>query len=82
MEKKKEKTLGTLEPYQYRMVEEYMQLDMRVNSLAQFIGSSEFEKLPDEERKDMTIQLNAMMIYRASLTNRLGRNELIGIRLL
>lgn len=59
-----------------RMIDEYKELDDRINKLASFINTNPiFETLQDEEREDMKAQLIWMHKYISVLANRLIRQN-------
>lgn len=66
-----------------RMIDEYKELDDRINKLASFINTNSiFETLQDEEREDMKAQLIWMHKYIKVLTNRLRRQNVEPSKLL
>lgn len=66
-----------------RMIDEYKELDDRINKLASFINTNSiFETLQDEEREDMKAQLIWMHKYISVLANRLRRQNVEPSKLL
>lgn len=66
-----------------RMIDEYKELDDRINKLASFINTNPiFETLQDEEREDMKAQLIWMHKYISVLANRLIRQNVEPSKLL
>lgn len=66
-----------------RMIDEYKELDDRINKLASFINTNPiFETLQDEEREDMKAQLIWMHKYISILANRLIRQNVEPSKLL
>lgn len=66
-----------------RMIDEYKELDDRINKLASFINTNSiFETLQDEEREDMKAQLIWMHKYISVLANRLIRQNVEPSKLL
>lgn len=66
-----------------RMIDEYKELDDRINKLASFINTNSiFETLQDEEREDMKAQLIWMHKYISILANRLRRQNVEPSKLL
>lgn len=66
-----------------RMIDEYKELDDRINKLASFINTNSiFETLQDEEREDMKAQLIWMHKYINVLANRLRRQNVEPSKLL
>lgn len=66
-----------------RMIDEYKELDDRINKLASFINTNSiFETLQDEEREDMKTQLIWMHKYIIVLANRLIRQNVEPSKLL
>lgn len=66
-----------------RMIDEYKELDDRINKLASFINTNSiFETLQDEEREDMKAQLIWMHKYISVLANRLRRQNVKPSKLL
>lgn len=66
-----------------RMIDEYKELDDRINKLASFINTNPiFETLQDEEREDMKAQLIWMHKYISVLANRLIRQNVKPSKLL
>lgn len=66
-----------------RMIDEYKELDDRINKLASFINTNPiFETLQDEEREDMKAQLIWMHKYISVLANRLRRQNVEPSKLL
>lgn len=66
-----------------RMIDEYKELDDRVNKLASFINTNSiFKTLQDEEREDMKAQLIWMHKYINVLANRLRRQNVEPSKLL
>lgn len=65
------------------MIDEYKELDDRINKLASFINTNPiFETLQDEEREDMKAQLIWMHKYISVLANRLIRQNVEPSKLL
>lgn len=65
------------------MIDEYKELDDRINKLASFINTNPiFETLQDEEREDMKAQLIWMHKYISILANRLIRQNVEPSKLL
>lgn len=66
-----------------RMIDEYKELDDRINKLASFINTNPiFETLQNEEREDMKAQLIWMHKYINVLANRLRRQNVEPSKLL
>lgn len=66
-----------------RMIDEYKELNDRINKLASFINTNPiFETLQDEEREDMKAQLIWMHKYISVLANRLIRQNVEPSKLL
>ena len=66
-----------------RMIDEYKELDDRINKLASFISTNPiFETLQNEEREDMKAQLIWMHKYINVLANRLRRQNVEPSKLL
>lgn len=65
-----------------RMIDEYKELDDRINKLASFINTNLFETLQNEEREDMKAQLIWMHKYINVLANRLRRQNVEPSKLL
>lgn len=66
-----------------RMIDEYKELDDRINKLASFINTNSiFETLQDEEQEDMKAQLIWMHKYISVLANRLIRQNVEPSKLL
>lgn len=66
-----------------RMIDEYKELDDRINKLASFINTNSiFETLQNEEREDMKAQLIWMHKYINVLANRLRRQNVEPSKLL
>lgn len=66
-----------------RMIDEYKELDDRINKLASFINTNPiFETLQNEEREDMKAQLIWMHKYISVLANRLRRQNVEPSKLL
>ena len=66
-----------------RMIDEYKELDDRINKLASFINTNPiFETLQNEEREDMKAQLIWMHKYINVLANRLHRQNVEPSKLL
>lgn len=66
-----------------RMIDEYKELDDRINKLASFINTNPiFETLQNEEREDMKAQLIWMHKYINILANRLRRQNVEPSKLL
>lgn len=66
-----------------RMIDEYKELDDRINKLASFINTNPiFEALQNEEREDMKAQLIWMHKYINVLANRLRRQNVEPSKLL
>lgn len=66
-----------------RMIDEYKELDDRINKLASFINTNPiFETLQNEEREDMKAQLMWMHKYINVLANRLRRQNVEPSKLL
>lgn len=66
-----------------RMIDEYKELDDRINKLASFINTNPiFETLQDEEQEDMKAQLIWMHKYISVLANRLIRQNVEPSKLL
>lgn len=66
-----------------RMIDEYKELDDRINKLASFINTNSiFETLQNEEREDMKAQLIWMHKYTNVLANRLRRQNVEPSKLL
>lgn len=66
-----------------RMIDEYKELDDRINKLASFINTNSiFETLQNEEREDMKAQLIWMHKYISVLANRLRRQNVEPSKLL
>lgn len=66
-----------------RMIDEYKELDDRINKLASFINTNPiFETLQNEEREDMKAQLIGMHKYINVLANRLRRQNVEPSKLL
>lgn len=66
-----------------RMIDEYKELDDRINKLASFINTNLiFETLQNEEREDMKAQLIWMHKYISVLANRLRRQNVEPSKLL
>lgn len=66
-----------------RMIDEYKELDDRINKLASFINTNPiFETLQNEEREDMKAQLIWMHKYINVLANRLRRQNIEPSKLL
>ena len=66
-----------------RMIDEYKELDDRINKLASFINTNPiFETLQNEEREDMKAQLIWMHKYINALANRLRRQNVEPSKLL
>lgn len=66
-----------------RMIDEYKELDDRINKLASFINTNSiFETLQDEERENMKAQLIWMHKYISVLANRLRRQNVEPSKLL
>lgn len=65
-----------------RMIDEYKELDDRINKLASFINTNLFEILQNEEREDMKAQLIWMHKYINVLANRLRRQNVEPSKLL
>lgn len=66
-----------------RMIDEYKELDDRINKLASFINTNPiFETLQNEEREDMKAQLIWMHKYISVLANRLIRQNVEPSKLL
>lgn len=66
-----------------RMIDEYKELDDRINKLASFINTNPiFETLQNEEREDMKAQLIGMRKYINVLANRLRRQNVEPSKLL
>lgn len=66
-----------------RMIDEYKELDDRINKLASFINTNPiFETLQDEEREDMKAQLIWKHKYISVLANRLIRQNVEPSKLL
>ena len=66
-----------------RMIDEYKELDDRINKLASFINTNPiFETLQNEEREDMKAQLIWMRKYINVLANRLRRQNVEPSKLL
>lgn len=67
-------TATSIPPHVQRMMIERDELKDRVLKLDKFIGSNRiFVTLPEEERRDMTDQLNSMIAYLAYLERRIAR---------
>lgn len=64
------------------MIDEYKELDDRINKLASFINTNLFETLQNEEREDMKAQLIWMHKYINVLANRLRRQNVEPSKLL
>lgn len=69
-------------PHVQRMINEYKELDDRINKLASFINTNLFETLQNEEREDMKAQLIWMHKYINVLANRLRRQNVEPSKLL
>lgn len=66
-----------------RMIDEYKELDDRINKLASFINTNSiFKTLQDEEQEDMKAQLIWMHKYINTLANRLRRQNVEPSKLL
>ena len=66
-----------------RMIDEYKELDDRINKLASFINTNPiFETLQNEEREDIKAQLIWMHKYINVLANRLRRQNVEPSKLL
>lgn len=67
-----------MEAFQERMVNEFEELNDRVEKLKKFINENPlFDKLDKEERKYQVWQLAGMGNYRAALANRLIHQEIM-----
>lgn len=70
-------------PHVQRMIDEYKELDDRINKLASFINTNSiFKTLQDEERENMKAQLIWMHKYISVLANRLRRQNVEPSKLL
>jgi hypothetical protein len=56
-----------------RLIEEHTQLLGRIDKLKAFIGTSEFDSLPEDEQEDLRLQLTAMLEYQDILLRRVQR---------
>lgn len=62
-----------MKPYQERVIAEKTCLDEKLVKLTQFIKSDAFDALPDEDRKLLVKQEDAMSIYSEVLEDRINR---------
>lgn len=59
--------------FRARMIEEYTELQMRLEKLKEFIMTDKFDALPEIERKDLKVQLGHMQGYHDVLSHRVSR---------
>jgi hypothetical protein len=59
--------------FRSRMLEEYSELQTRLEKLKEFILTDKFDALPEIERKDLKAQLGHMQGYHDVLSHRVSR---------
>jgi hypothetical protein len=52
-----------MEPWQERVIGELTELNDKIHKLMNFMTMAEFNRLPDESRQMLTLQLSAMNLY-------------------
>lgn len=62
---------STLQPHQYRVIDEKLELDAKLSALCAFIGGSTFKAVPDDERARLLDQARAMLTYSTILGARI-----------
>lgn len=63
-----------MKPHVERMINERTQLNEKIEKLDAFISGNEtFSTLPEEEKYDMVLQLDAMNLYSKILAHRIFR---------
>ena len=59
--------------FRSRLLEEYSELQIRLEKLKEFILSPEFDALPEIDRKDLKAQMGHMQGYHDVLSHRTSR---------
>lgn len=73
MNTKIEQIKANLPDYQQRMIDEYVELNDRIEKLSAFAQTETHHNLPGPEQADMCAQFHAMVIYKMTLASRLNR---------
>ena len=60
-----------LQPYQQRVLDEYNELDEKLNKLYNFIGDDEFQELSVNEQVTLQLQSEYMFLYLNTLAKRM-----------
>ena len=60
-----------MQPFQERVIDEQMDLDMKINRLREFISGETFPGLPEREQDRLREQLHYMLGYNTVLTQRI-----------
>lgn len=59
--------------FRTRLIDEYDQLNHRLNTLTSFILTTKFDELPEIDRLDLKAQYHVMDEYRKILSRRVSR---------
>lgn len=59
-------------PYQQRVLDEQLELDTKIVALASFLNSGQLINVSDEEVQRLNMQLCAMRLYSAILSQRIS----------
>lgn len=62
-----------MEPHQQRAVDEHADLEGKLERLGAFFDNPIFDTLPEEERRDLFLQEEAMKRYAHFLSRRISR---------
>lgn len=81
MTEEQKKVYDTLKPFEQRLIEEYRELDTKLDKLNVFIDPENYSyvSLDLAEQADLVTQSHAMTIYKIALGNRLTRKGLFHV---